>query len=106
MHIDGAFGLWAAASSTLAPLAEGLDGADSWTTDAHKTLNVPYDCGVAIVADKPAMRATFGVQASYLPIEGAGPGHPFEKCRTCRVGLAEFRCGQCCGRSGPMVSSR
>ncbi len=79
VHIDGAFGLWAAASSTLAPLAEGLDGADSWTTDAHKTLNVPYDCGVAIVADKPAMRATFGVQASYLPTEGAGPGHPFEK---------------------------
>ncbi len=79
VHVDGAFGLYAAASPTLAHLAQGLTGADSWTTDAHKTLNVPYDCGVAIVADSTAMRATFGVQASYLPTEDAGPGQPYEK---------------------------
>ena len=78
-HIDGAFGLYAAASPALAHLAQGLAAADSWTTDAHKTLNVPYDCGVAIVADPAAMRASFGVQASYLPTEDAGPGQPFEK---------------------------
>lgn len=79
VHVDGAFGLWAAASPALDELVTGLAGADSWTTDAHKTLNVPYDCGVAIVADAVAMRAAFGVQASYLPSETGGPGNPFEK---------------------------
>lgn len=79
VHVDGAFGLWAAASSSLSHLVEGLSGADSWTTDAHKTLNVPYDCGVAIVAHPTAMRAAFGVQASYLSAESAGPGNPFDK---------------------------
>ena len=58
---------------------EGLGNADSWTTDAHKTLNVPYDSGVAIVADPVAMRSAFGVHTSYLPTETAGPGNPYEK---------------------------
>ena len=79
VHVDGAFGLWAAASPRLRHLVTGLAAADSWTTDAHKTLNVPYDCGVAIVADPVAMRSAFGVQASYLPSETSGPGNPFEK---------------------------
>ncbi|MEV7396241.1 pyridoxal-dependent decarboxylase [Aeromicrobium sp. NPDC092404] len=79
VHVDGAFGLWAAASPGLSHLVEGMSGADSWTTDAHKTLNVPYDCGLAIVADSAAMRAAMGVHASYLVADTTGPGDPFEK---------------------------
>jgi glutamate/tyrosine decarboxylase-like PLP-dependent enzyme len=79
VHIDGAFGLWAAAAPSLRHLTTGLAGADSWTTDAHKTLNVPYDCGIAIVADPVAMRSTFGAHASYLIADDSGPGDPMEK---------------------------
>jgi glutamate/tyrosine decarboxylase-like PLP-dependent enzyme len=67
VHVDGAFGLWAAASPSLAHLSRGLEHADSWATDAHKTLNVPYDCGVAIVRDEAAMTASLGAHAEYLP---------------------------------------
>jgi glutamate/tyrosine decarboxylase-like PLP-dependent enzyme len=79
VHVDGAFGLWAAASSALRPLVTGCAGADSWATDAHKTLNVPYDCGIAVVADPTAMRAALGVHASYLIADESGPGDPYEK---------------------------
>jgi glutamate/tyrosine decarboxylase-like PLP-dependent enzyme len=79
VHIDGAFGLWAAAAPSLRHLVTGLAGADSWTTDAHKTLNVPYDCGIAIVADPVAIRSTFGTHASYLVADTSGPGDPQEK---------------------------
>jgi glutamate/tyrosine decarboxylase-like PLP-dependent enzyme len=67
VHVDGAFGLWAAASPRLRHLTEGVEDADSWATDAHKTLNVPYDCGVAIVRDEAAMAASLGAHAEYLP---------------------------------------
>ncbi|MDY0909266.1 pyridoxal phosphate-dependent decarboxylase family protein [Microbacterium sp. CFBP9034] len=67
VHIDGAFGLWAAASPRLRHLTRGLADADSWATDAHKTLNVPYDCGVSIVRDEAAMAASLGAHAAYLP---------------------------------------
>ncbi|MCR2764865.1 pyridoxal-dependent decarboxylase [Microbacterium sp. zg.B48] len=67
VHIDGAFGLWAAASPRFRPLLAGFEDADSWATDAHKTLNVPYDCGVAIVRDEAAMSASLGAHAAYLP---------------------------------------
>ncbi len=78
VHVDGAFGLWALASRRLAPLARGVEAADSWATDAHKTLNVTYDCGIAVVRDPVAVRSAMGVHASYLP-DAVGPGNPYEK---------------------------
>lgn len=72
VHVDGAFGLWAAASPELAHLTRGYAAADSWATDAHKTLNTPYDCGLAIIADPAAARASFGTTASYLPAAATG----------------------------------
>ncbi|HUG10051.1 MAG TPA: pyridoxal-dependent decarboxylase [Opitutaceae bacterium] len=67
VHVDGAFGLWAAASPQLAHLAAGVELADSWATDAHKWLNVPYDCGLAFVRDPHALQAAMAVTAEYLP---------------------------------------
>ncbi len=67
VHIDGAFGLWAAASPSLAHLTEGLNRADSWATDAHKWLNVPYDCGLAFVRQPDALQAAMAVTAEYIP---------------------------------------
>jgi glutamate/tyrosine decarboxylase-like PLP-dependent enzyme len=70
VHVDGAFGLWAAASPSLRDQLDGIETADSWATDAHKTLNVPYDCGVAIVSRAGAARAALGTQTSYLIRDG------------------------------------
>jgi glutamate/tyrosine decarboxylase-like PLP-dependent enzyme len=67
VHVDGAFGLWAAVSPSLANLVEGAAEADSWATDAHKWLNVPYDSGLAFVRDPNALRAAMSVTAEYLP---------------------------------------
>ena len=79
VHVDGAFGLWAAAVPELRSLTRGYEEADSWGTDAHKTLNVPYDCGIAIVRDASALRSAMGLHASYLVHDAEGPGDPFEK---------------------------
>jgi glutamate/tyrosine decarboxylase-like PLP-dependent enzyme len=67
VHVDGAFGLWAAAAPSLAPLTAGLGAADSWAADGHKWLQVPYDCGFAIVRDSRALQRAMDIGASYLP---------------------------------------
>ena len=67
VHVDGAFGLWARVSSRLGEPTLGIERADSWATDAHKWLNVPYDSGLAIVRDAGALRGAMSVQADYFP---------------------------------------
>jgi len=69
VHVDGAFGLWATVTPTLAPLVRGIGDADSWATDAHKWLNVPYDSGLAFVREREALRAAMAITAEYLPTE-------------------------------------
>jgi glutamate/tyrosine decarboxylase-like PLP-dependent enzyme len=71
VHVDGAFGLWALASKRLRPLLKGIEKADSWTTDAHKTLNVPYDCGVSIVAHPSSMHNSLSSHAAYLVVSSS-----------------------------------
>jgi glutamate/tyrosine decarboxylase-like PLP-dependent enzyme len=78
LHVDGAFGLWAAASPRLRSLVTGHDRADSWATDAHKWLNVPYDSGIVVVRDPAAHRAAMGVSAAYLPPAPDQERDPFE----------------------------
>ncbi|MGB8646223.1 MAG: aminotransferase class V-fold PLP-dependent enzyme [Anaerolineae bacterium] len=67
VHVDGAFGLWAVVAPSRAHLTAGIEQADSWATDAHKWLNVPYDSGLAFVRDGDALRAAMAVTAEYLP---------------------------------------
>lgn len=66
VHVDGAFGLWAAAAPERAHLADGIEEADSWATDAHKWLNVPYDSGVAFCRDPEHLHAAMSTSAAYL----------------------------------------
>jgi glutamate/tyrosine decarboxylase-like PLP-dependent enzyme len=70
VHVDGAFGLWAAASPARAHLMAGYADADSWATDAHKWLNVPYDSGLAFVRDPLPLRTAMATSAAYLPPPG------------------------------------
>lgn len=69
VHVDGAFGLWAAVAPSLSNLTTGLANADSWGTDFHKWLNVPYDSGLALVRDPDALQAAMAITAEYLPTE-------------------------------------
>jgi glutamate/tyrosine decarboxylase-like PLP-dependent enzyme len=72
VHVDGAFGLWAAASPATSGQVAGMEQADSWATDCHKWLNTTYDCGLALVRDPDALRRAMGSSAAYLP--GADTG--------------------------------
>ena len=103
VHIDGAFGLWAAASPALAGLTGGMSEADSWSTDAHKTLNVPYDCGIVVVRDERALLGAFDMHAAYLWNADAGPSHPYsyvpELSRRAR-GVPVWAALRALGRSG------
>src|SRR5438093_1832764 len=67
VHVDGAFGLWARVAPSRAYLVDGVERADSWATDGHKWLNVPYDSGIALVRDAEALRVSMAVTAEYLP---------------------------------------
>ena len=103
LHVDGAFGLWAAAVPDLRDRVAGLDGADSWTTDAHKWLNVPYDSGIVITRDPAAHHAAMTLGASYYVETQGGERDPYnwvpESSRRAR-GFATYAALKSLGRSG------
>ena len=103
VHVDGAFGLWAAASPSREHLVRGVERADSWATDAHKWLNVPFDCGIAFVRDREAHRAAISLTAAYLVQDAGGPREPMdwtpEFSRRAR-GLAVYATLRALGRDG------
>lgn len=103
MHVDGAFGLWASASAALRHHTRGVEQADSWATDAHKWLNVPYDSGLVFVAHPEAHRAAMGLTASYLVRSGPQPRENMdwtpESSRRAR-GFAVYAALRSLGRSG------
>jgi glutamate/tyrosine decarboxylase-like PLP-dependent enzyme len=78
LHVDGAFGLWARVAPARRALVDGAERADSWATDAHKWLNTPYDCGIALLRDANAHRRAFAGGASYLPGDAIVP-NPFDR---------------------------
>jgi glutamate/tyrosine decarboxylase-like PLP-dependent enzyme len=103
LHVDGAFGLWASASAALKPLVRGVERADSWATDAHKWLNVPYDSGLVFVAHPAAHRAAMSLDASYLVRSPDEPREPMdwtpESSRRAR-GFAVYAALRSLGRRG------
>lgn len=100
VHIDGAFGLWAAASPALRPLTRGMELADSWATDAHKTLNVPYDCGMAIVRDPADSIAAFRTGGDYLIYSGLDPWDVTPELSRRARGVPAWAAMRSLGRSG------
>lgn len=100
VHIDGAFGLWAASSPALRHLTEGIEHADSWATDAHKTLNVPYDCGMAIVRDPADSIAAFRTGGDYLIYSGLDPWDVTPELSRRARGVPAWAALRSLGRSG------
>ena len=103
LHVDGAFGLWATAVPGLEDRVAGLAGADSWTTDAHKWLNVPYDSGIVICRDARAHHAAMTLGAAYYVETAGGERDPYnwvpESSRRAR-GFAVYAALKSLGRSG------
>ena len=101
VHVDGAFGLWAAAAPARRHLVDGVERADSWATDAHKWLNVPYDCGIALCAHPDVHRAALGSTAAYLLRTGGRDGLDWtpEASRRAR-GVTVYAALRSLGRSG------
>lgn len=100
VHVDGAFGLWARANPASRPLTDGVDGADSWTTDGHKWLNTPYDGAMAICRDAAALTAAMASDAPYVPPDpGAQRNLTLEFSRRPR-GIAIWAALRALGRSG------
>src|SRR5205814_9523028 len=77
VHVDGAFGLWARVAPRRRALVDGAELGDSWATDAHKWLNTPYDCGIALIRNADAHRRVFRGGAMYLPGDDVVP-NPFD----------------------------
>jgi glutamate/tyrosine decarboxylase-like PLP-dependent enzyme len=100
VHIDGAFGLWAAASPALSHLTTGIADADSWATDAHKTLNVPYDCGMAIVRGPADSIAAFRTGGDYLIYSGLDPWDVTPELSRRARGVPAWAALRSLGRSG------
>ena len=103
LHVDGAFGLWAAAAPGLRDRIAGLDLADSWTTDSHKWLNVPYDSGIVVVRDAAAHHAAMTLGAAYYVETAGGERDPYnwvpESSRRAR-GFAVYAALRSLGRTG------
>ena len=100
IHIDGAFGLWARAAPARAYLTEGVELADSWATDAHKWLNTPYDCGMAIVRDGGTLRKSMAINADYLPSDQTNPSDYTPEVSRRPRGVDAWAALRALGRSG------
>lgn len=100
VHVDGAFGLWAAAAPERRHLVEGVGEADSWATDGHKWLNVPYDSGLALVRDPDTLRHTMGSTAAYLPDSGRDSMHLSPQSSQRARGVVMWAALQSLGREG------
>ena len=103
VHVDGAFGLWATVSEQLRPLVDGIELADSWASDAHKWLNVPYDSGLVLCAHSEPHRAAMSIRAAYLIQDENGERDPMdynpEFSRRAR-GIPVYAAIRALGRSG------
>ena len=102
IHVDGAFGLWARVAPTRAHLVRGIEVADSWATDAHKWLNVPYDSGLAFSRDGDALRAAMAITAEYLPTTSPwrNPSDYTPELSRRARGVPIWAALRCLGRSG------
>lgn len=104
LHVAGAFGLWSMAVPSMKELVAGVEGADSWATDFHKWLNVPYDSGLALVRQAEDLRAAMAITAEYLRSGVPIATRPIT-CRNSRAAHVGSKCGLHSNRSGVRVLS-